>query len=116
MERSVGKVFAFAGCLLLGVGLKERSGLIHSVGRYGPVRLRAWTLRDSGRVPLSLPKNAKDGGHVPQLASLRQVSAALQRILLQAKRKTAPGIRRPMPGASPALCVGGEDADAALGW
>ena len=52
MERSVGKVFAFAGCLLLGVGLKERSGLIHSVGRYGPVRLRAWTLRDSGRVPL----------------------------------------------------------------
>ena len=116
MERSVGKVFAFAGCLLLGVGLKERSVLIHSVGRYVPVRLRAWTLRDSGRVPLTPQKNAKDGELRTQLAALRQVSAALQRILLQAKRKTAPGIRRPMPGASPALCVGGEDADAALGW
>ena len=44
------------------------------------------------------------------------VSAALQRILLRAKRKPAPGIRRSMPGVSPALCVGGEDADAALGW
>ena len=27
------------GCLLLGVGLKERSGLVHSVGRYAPVRM-----------------------------------------------------------------------------
>ena len=104
------------GCLLLGVGLKERSGLVHSVGRYAPVRLRAWTLRDSGRFPLTPQKNAKDGELRTQLAALRQVSAALQRILLRAKRKPAPGIRRSMPGASPALCVGGEDADAALGW
>ena len=69
-----------------------------------------------GAVPLGLRKNAKGGEQGTQLAALRQVSAALQRILLQAKRKPAPGIRRPMPGASPALCVGGEDADAALGW
>ena len=61
------------------------------------MRLRAWTLRDSGRFPLTPQKNAKGGE-------------------LRAKRKTAPGIRRSMPGASPALCVGGEDADAALGW
>ena len=91
------------GCLLLGVGLKERSGLVHSVGRYAPVRLRAWTLRDSGRFPLTPQKNAKDGELRTQLAALRQVSAALQRILLRAKRKPAPGIRRSMPGASPAL-------------
>ncbi len=94
---------------------KERSALVHSVGRYAPVRLRAWTLRDSGRVPLTPQKNAKGGELRTQLAALRQVSAALQRILLRAKRKPAPGIRRSMPGASPALCVGGEDADAALG-
>ena len=106
----------FVGCLLLGVGLKERSGLVHSVGRYAPVRLRAWTLRDSGRVPLTPQKNAKDGELRTQLAALRQVSAALQRILLRAKRKPAPGIRRSMPGASPELGTGGEDADAALGW
>ena len=103
MERSVGKVFAFAGCLLLGVGLKERSGLIHSVGRYGSVRLRAWTLRDSGRFPLTPQKNAKDGELRTQLAALRQVSAAIQRILLRAKRKPAPGIRRSVPGVSPPL-------------
>ena len=36
--------------------------------------------------------------------------------ILGTSRKPAPGIRRSMPGASPALCVGGEDADAALGW
>ncbi|RGD92451.1 hypothetical protein DW677_13910 [Clostridium sp. AM25-23AC] len=47
-------------------------------------------LRDSGRIPLSLPKNAKDGGHVPQLASLRQAAHVLQRILRRAKRKPAP--------------------------
>ena len=96
--------------------LREGCALAHSGGRCAPERLRAWTLRDSGRVPLSPQKNAKDGEQGTQLAALRQVSAALQRILLRAKRKPAPGIRRSMPGASPALCVGGEDADAALGW
>ena len=45
---------------------------------------------DPGRVPLSLPKNAKDGGHVPQLASLRQVAHVLQRTLWRAKRKPEP--------------------------
>lgn len=57
-------------------------------------------LRDSGRVPLCLPKNAKDGGHVPQLASLRQVAHVLQRTLRQAKRKPAPftqAVRAPGP-------------------
>ena len=86
-----------AGCWFGRRLAKERSALVRSVGRYAPVRLRAWTLRDSGRVPLTPQKNAKGGE-------------------LRAKRKTAPGIRRSMPGASPALCVGGEDADAALGW
>ena len=105
-----------AGCWFGRRLAKERSALVHSVGRYAPVRLRAWTLRDSGRVPLTPQKNAKGGELRTQLAALRQVSAALQRILLRAKRKPAPGIRRSMPGASPALCVGGEDADAALGW
>ena len=99
MERSVGKVFAFAGCLLLGVGLKERSGLIHSVGRYGPVRLRAWTLRDSGRVPLTPQKNAKDGELRTQLAALRQVSPILQRSHPRAKRKPAPRIMHSCPEA-----------------
>ncbi|RHO95580.1 hypothetical protein DW020_08280 [Clostridium sp. AF37-5AT] len=95
---------------------KERSALVHSVGRYAPVRLRAWTLRDSGRFPLTPQKNAKGGEQRTQLAALRQVSTALQRILLRAKRKPAPGIRRSMPGASPTLGTGGEDAGAALGW
>mgnify|MGYP006903185776 CR=1 FL=1 len=71
---------------------------------------------DAGMVPLSLRMAAKGGEQGTQLAALRQVSAALQRILLRAKRKPAPGIRRSMPGASPALCVGGEVTDAALGW
>ena len=96
--------------------LREGCALAHSGGRCAPERLRAWTLRDSGRFPLTPQKNAKDGELRTQLAALRQVSAALQRILMRAKRKPAPGIRRSMPGASPALCVGGEDADAALGW
>ena len=73
--------------------LREGCALAHSGGRCAPERLRAWTLRDSGRVPLSPQKNAKDGEPRTQLAALRQVSAALQRILLQAKRKPAPGIR-----------------------
>ena len=104
------------GCLLLGVGLKERSGLIHSVGRYGPVRLRAWTLRDSGRFPLSPQENAlESGGHLSERSELCPQLSVLS-ILLWAKRKPAPGIRRSMPGVLPALCVDGEDADAALGW
>ncbi len=61
------------------------------------MRLRAWTLRDSGRVPLTPQKNAKGGELRTQLAALRQVSAALQRILLRAKRKPAPGSGGPCP-------------------
>ena len=79
------------GCLLLGVGLKERSGLVHGVGRYAPVRLRAWTLRDSGRVPLTPQKNAKDGELRTQLAALRQVSSVVQRSHPRAKRNQLPG-------------------------
>ena len=94
--------------------LREGCALAHSGGRCALERLRAWTLRDSGRVPLSPQKNAKDGEPRTQLAALRQVSAALQRILLQAKRKPAPGIRRSRPGASPTLGTGGGDAGAAL--
>ena len=70
------------------------------------MRLRAWTLRDSGRFPLTPQKNAKGGELRTQLAALRQVSAAIQRILLQVKRKPAPGIRRSVPGVSPPLCIG----------
>ena len=61
-------------------------------------------LRDSWRVPLSLPKNAKDGGHVPQLASLRQVAHVLQRILRRAKRKPAP-FTQAVPCPSSLRCV-----------
>ena len=73
--------------------LREGCALAHSGGRCAPERLRAWTRRDSGRVPLIPQTNAKDGEPRTQLAALRQVSAALQRILLQAKRKPAPGIQ-----------------------
>ena len=83
-----------------------------SRGRAGTPPVRA--LRNSGRVPLSPQKNAKDGEPRTQLAALRQVSAALQRILLQAKRKPAPGISRSNTGASPTLGTGGGDAGAAL--
>ena len=69
---------------------------------------------DAGRVPLSPRETAKGEEQATQLAALRQVSAALQRILLQAKRKPAPGIRRSRPGASPTLGTGGGDAGAAL--
>ena len=80
------------------------------------VRFPDRSARDAGMVPLSSRVAAKGRKSATQLAALRQVSAALQRILLRAKRKPAPGIRRSMPGASPALWVGGVDADAALGW
>lgn len=73
--------------------LREGCALAHSGGRCAPERLRAWTLRDSGRVPLSPQKNAKDGERRTQLAALRQVSAAIQRILLRAKRKPTPSIQ-----------------------
>ena len=76
--------------------LREGCALAHSGGRCAPERLRAWTLRDSGRVPLSPQKNAKDGEPRTQLAALRQVSPFLQRIFLRAKRKPEPpqsGIR-----------------------
>lgn len=78
--------------------LREGCALAHSGGRCAPERLRAWTLRDSGRAPLSPQKNAKDGEPRTQLAALRQVSAALQRILLQAKRGSQlPGSGGPDP-------------------
>ena len=50
---------------------------------------------DAGRVPLGLRKNAKGGGAGTQLASLRQVSPHLQRILLRAKRKPGPANMHP---------------------
>ena len=95
-------------------GIATSADLSKRPYRIAPVRLRAWTLRDSGRVPLTPQKNAKGGELRTQLAALRQVSAALQRILLRAKRKPAPGIRRSRPGASPTLGTGGGDAGAAL--
>ena len=49
--------------------LREGCALAHSGGRCAPERLRAWTLRDSGRVPLSSQKNAKGGGPGTQLAT-----------------------------------------------
>ena len=49
--------------------LREGCALAHSGGRCAPERLRAWTLRDSGRVPLSSRKNAKGGGPRTQLAT-----------------------------------------------
>ena len=50
-------------------------------------------LWDSGRVPLSPRENAKGGEQGTQLASLKQVSPALQRIFPRAKRKPAPVIQ-----------------------
>ena len=38
--------------------------------------------------------------------TLRLVPPVLQRILLRAKRKPDPGIRRSVPGVSPPLCIG----------
>ena len=50
---------------------------------------------DPGRVPLSLRVTAKGGERGTQLASLRQVSPHLQRILLRAKRKPSPANMHP---------------------
>ena len=58
-------------------------------------------------VPLSLRMAAKGGGQGTQLAALRQVSAAIQRILLRAKRKPGSLHKASVPEDSPALCVGG---------
>lgn len=88
-----------AGCWFGRRLAKERSALVHSVGRYAPVRLRAWTLRDSGRVPLTPQKNAKGGELRTQLAALRQVSPALQRILPRAKRNQIPVFMHSCPEA-----------------
>ena len=58
---------------------------------------------DFRAVPLSLRKNAKGGENWTQLASLRQVSHFLQRILPRAKRKPCPKIHAPVSGGSSAL-------------
>ena len=51
----------------------------------------------SRTVPLGLQGNAKGGEKTTQLASLKQVSPFLQRILLRAKRKPGPEIMHPGP-------------------
>ena len=52
--------------------------------------LPGWCAGDAGMVPLSARETAKGEEQATQLAALRQVSAAIQRILLRAKRKPAP--------------------------
>ena len=64
---------------------------------------RAGVHRDAGMVPLSSRETAKDGESGTQLAALRQVSPALQRILPRAKRKPCPKIHAPVSGGSSAL-------------
>ena len=85
-------------------GWREVACLFLLAGGRGELPLRS--AGDAGMVPLSLRMAAKGGGQGTQLAALRQVSAAIQRILLRAKRKPAPGIRRSVPGVSPPLCIG----------
>ena len=53
-----------------------------------------------------MQKNAKGGEKVTQLASLRQVSPFLQRILPRAKRKPCPENNASEPGGRPAAGCG----------
>ena len=57
---------------------------------------------DFQAVPLCLQKNDKGGENGTQLASLRQVSHFLQRILPRAKRKPCPENNASEPGGRPA--------------
>ena len=56
-------------------------------------------LGGSGKVPLSSRETAKDGEQGTQLAALRQVSPALQRILPRAKRNQIPVFMHSCPEA-----------------
>lgn len=66
-----------------------------------------------GAVPLGLQENAKGGEAWTQLATLKQVSTLLQRILLRAKRKPCPENQSPGSESWSVLCTGGS-AGAAL--
>ena len=61
---------------------------------------------DAGMVPLTSRETAKGRKSTTQLAALRQVSAAIQRILLRAKRKPGSLHKASVPEDSPALCIG----------
>ena len=63
--------------------------------RAGPVSFRSGVQGDRGKVPLGLQENAKGGEAWTQLATLKQVSTLLQRILLRAKRKPCPENQSP---------------------
>ena len=63
---------------------------------------------DFQAVPLCLQKNAKGGENGTQLASLRQVSHFLQRILPRAKRKPCPENQSPGSESWSVLCTGGK--------
>ena len=52
--------------------------------------LPGWCAWDAGMVPLSARETAKGEEQAAQLAALRQVSPALQRILPRAKRNQIP--------------------------
>ena len=59
----------------------------------------ARSVGDAGTVPLSLRETAKGGEQRTQLASLKQVSAVLQRSHPRAKRKPDPRIMHSCPDA-----------------
>ena len=93
-----------AGCWFGRRLAKERSALVHSVGRYAPVRLRARTLSGIPGGFLYAPRKmlrAEARGHNSQLALLRQVSPGLQRIFQRASSLHPGG---PCP-ESPRRCV-----------
>ena len=90
--------------------LREGCALAHSGGRCAPERLRAWTLRDSGRVPLSSQKNAKGGGPRTQLATfVAQTSVLGPPTYFPASQEETSSLHpgSSVPGCPSALCIGG---------
>ena len=66
--------------------------------------LRAGALRDSGRVPLSLQKNAKGGEQETQLAcGSNKCPLSSNAFSCEPRGSQLPAPRRPLPGGAPAL-------------
>ena len=103
-------VFYLAVFLRFSYGFWGRGEL---AGGYAQTSFQIRAQRIFGAVPLGLQENAKGGEAWTQLATLKQVSTLLQRILLRAKRKPCPENQSPGSESWSVLCTGGS-AGAAL--
>ena len=95
-----GIIFIFS---IIAVGMGECNGEMKCRICWRVVRgeLPDRSAGDAGMVPLTSRETAKGGEQRTQLASLKQVSAVLQRSHPRAKRKPDPRIKARHPGASP---------------